>query len=268
MSILNLHKFNNIGKYLTEIKKMRIFIIIVVLLMQFAVFSQSEKFYAISGKIIEKKTQLIVPNCNIFLTTKTGFVFQTMTDINGVYKIDSIPIENDFILIRVYETMLYPEISKVQFSSIPSDTTVDFEMDVMSISIDYFPEIYFQENRIKSDSNFIFVIKWIIELLEENKDLNCIVIRGYKDSSEIIDYRCERAFLVYNEIVKQGGDPNRLEVEVSNEPNILKDDMVEYDYAKKKYPVNKLTEEYILNSPIEKQDSLRQLNKIVSFYLK
>ncbi|MDD3281151.1 MAG: hypothetical protein PHC83_06230 [Bacteroidales bacterium] len=246
---------------------MRIFIIIVVLLTQFKIFSQSEKFYKISGKIVEKKSKLIVPNCNILLTTNTGFVFSTMTDKYGIYNIDSIPIENYSISIRVHETMFYPEVIKFQFSSIPTDTTMNFEIDVISMCADYFPEIYFHENKIKSDSNFLFVIKWITDFLLENKDLNIVII-GFKDSSEIKDYRYERAFLVYNEIVKQGGDSNRLKIEVSNKPSKLKPDIIEYDYAKKKYNVDELTEEYILNSPIEKQESLRQLNKIVTFYIK
>lgn len=246
---------------------MRILILIVILLTQFKIFSQTEKYYQISGKIVEKKSKLIVPDCNIILTTKTGIVFKTKTDKYGIYNIDSIPNENNSISLRIIETMFYTKVINFQFSHIPVDTTVNFEIDVVPINVDYFPEIYFHENKTKSDSNFLFIIKWITDFLEENKDLNVVII-GYKDSSETKDYRYERAFLVYSEIVKQGGDSNRLKIEVSNEPSNLKPNIVEYDYAKKKYIIDKLSEEYILNSPIEKQESLRQLNKIVTFYIK
>ena len=92
-----------------------------------------------------------------------------------------------------------------------------------------------------------------------------LVIIGYKDSSETIDKRKERAVFVYNYLIKKGIDSNKLTITPSAKPNFGKYIKPYIDLETGEAIYYDITESYILKAPIDKQESLRKLNRCVSF---
>jgi hypothetical protein len=161
-------------------------------------------------------------------------------------------------------TQVYSLNKKLEFASNPHDTLFDFELNRILYSIKWLPEVYFKDESFKPDSNFQEAIPQITNSLKSDTTLLLSII-GYKDSSETKDLRLERALFVFNMLIKNGIDKSRLKTEISDLPNFLKPQEMYKKENSNKFEYTFLTEEFIIKSPIHKRNSLRKLNRCVSF---
>jgi hypothetical protein len=178
--------------------------------------------------VYDKETKLFLEDCKIKVFATTNFTMEMLSDSMGRFHVEDIPIQASTLLFEVERSGFYEEKFKMKWESIPHDTVIDIQLSPIPVSIHWLPEIYFEVNSLKPDSEFqkkISQVADIIQHFSSDPDFSLSII-GYKDSLETKDLRLERANLVYNALVEKGIDKTRLKVEISNEPNAIKPDEV------------------------------------------
>jgi outer membrane protein OmpA-like peptidoglycan-associated protein len=244
-----------------------IFLLFLVVLFSYFGMCQNKDIYKISGLVYDKATKVCLDACKIKIFATTKFQLETTTDSLGHFCAANIPVEASKLVLKVERRGFYEEQFKIELGSIPHDTIIDIELSQIPSAIDWLPEVYFDFNGLKPDSNFQNTISQVADMiLRLSSDPNfSLSIIGYKDSLETKDLRLERAKLVYDALLEKGVDKTRLKIESSNESNILKPNEAYREVRTNKFRSNAITEEFITNSPIAKRDSLRRLNRCVTF---
>lgn len=240
-----------------------ILIICYIFISNSGLFSQNNGFYKIYGHVIDRTTKKGLTNVFVKLSALKN-EYKTTTDSLGFFFIDSIPNEVLKLYFQIERNDYYSLNKKLEYASNPHDTLFDFELNRILYSIKWLPEIYFKDESFKPDSNFKEAILQITNFLKSDTSLSLSII-GFKDSSETKDLRLERALFVFNMLIKNGIDKSRLKTEISELPNFLKPQEMYKKENSNKFEYTFLTEEYILKSPIHKRNSLRKLNRCVSF---
>ena len=245
----------------------KIILSLVFIIITFISEGQTKTYYKISGQVRDFNTLQFLDGCNVKLVSTTGLFLEVKTNKKGLYSFDSLSLDNYKLNIEVVrKSYLNNDKSRISihFEKTPFDTIINFKLIQIPISIMWFPEVYFKKNSSKPIGNFqdsLYDMEKVTQELYHQK----LVIIGYKDSLETIDKRKERAELIYNYFIKKGVNKNKLTIEISNKPNFGKHIEPFYDLETGKANYYDITESYILNAPIEKQESLRQLNRCVSF---
>ena len=242
---------------------MKYFLIIVLFLSQFDLFSQDNGIYQITGHVIEKESKSSIEKCGITLISETGLILTSTTDSSGYYQLDSIPLDNKKIHLECDVNYFFRDKRNLNFFKSPHDTIVNFELSLIPTLVDWLMEIHFDYNSLTPNTNFNVFVTWAVDFLSSNPNLAFTII-GHKDSLETIDLRYDRAVFIYNALIKNGADKNRLTIETSDKHNILKPNAVYPDLKTKEKQITEITEDYIMNSPVEQRDSLRQLNRSVT----
>jgi len=237
------------------------------LLIQLNLFGQTRHYIKLSGHvyghILDSTSKRSLDYSDITLFSSTGSMRETITNKFGFYSLDSINSDNESYEIKIENKHYFGEKSKLK-KGILHDTTIDFLLTQIPILIDWFPELYFKYNSsILQDSSKV-ALSIMLNYLIDNPELKVIII-GHKDSLETNDMRYTRTEFVYDSLIKLGIDKNRLRIEISDKPNILKFRRYYVDASSGNHKFIELNEKYITNSPIERQSYLRQLNQCVDF---
>jgi hypothetical protein len=236
-----------------------------LLFLQISLFAQNNDRFRISGSVTEEESQTGVSACNISVLSPSGFIYETISDTGGHYIIDNVNKKDSVFEIHVNKARFYGTRSKLIFHERPHDTILDIKIIYIPFSGDWFPDIHFKYNSSTPEQGFLDTLAVTVTYLKDNPRWKINVI-GYKDSAETLDRRKERAELICKELIKQGINNNRLKIELSDKPNVLKPGRVQVDYKTGNLILTKLTEEYILSIPsVNDRESLRQLNRCVTF---
>lgn len=242
------------------------FLLIGITLQPIEIISQNLEEIKISGYVVEKKSKLAVENCKIALLFSNGINIETQTDSLGFFCFD-ISKDKDMQLIIVCEkNMFYTEKLRVDLRNVSSDTLINIDMTLVKLLTSWLPDFYFEYNSLNSESDFDTTLSFYLNFLQQNDNISFDII-GFKDSSETIDLRYERAALIYNMFIELGANRNRFTIKISESPNILKPEYEELDFATGEPVKIFLTEQFISNQASEKIDSLRRLNRSVTLVI-
>ena len=244
---------------------MRISLFIGLLLLQISLFSQTVDRFKISGYVKESESKIGVTGCRISVLSPSGLIYKTNSDTTGHYRIDNVNKIDSVFEIQVNKDKFFGTHSKLIFHERPHDTLLNLEIIYIPISGNWFPDIHFDYHSATPEKGFLDTLAHTVTYLLENPRWKIKVI-GYKDAAETVDLRKERANFILNELVKQGINKNRLKIEISQDPNVLKPSTVKVDYSTGNLILTKLTENYILSIPSgQDRERIRQLNRCVTF---
>lgn len=229
-------------------------------------FSQTGDYYKITGHLFDKRTKTTLDNCTIKLYASNKTELGATSDSLGFFQIENIPVQAPKLVLMVERSNFYPTHQEVAFISTPHDTMIDIELSQIPVSPRWIPEVYFEDNTSIPDTSLQDFIDWIVGFLKSDTTSSLTII-GYKDLLEPRDLRVERAQFVYESLIEKGADKSRLKMETCDEPNSLKPSLVYPDIKTNRYDPPLISEEYIMNSPIDRRDSLRRLNRCVSLII-
>ena len=230
------------------------------------VTSQTINSFSVSGYVTDKISNKPLDRCQLKLHYVNNTELSTKTDSLGYYVFKNIPTDNRNLILIIERAGFYSSTQKISFDKTSRDTSVNILLSQIPISVDWMPEVYFDNNSIVPDSNFRFFISWIVGFMA-NDTTSILTIVGHKDSLETIDLRSERVKLVYDSLIKRGVNEKRLKIQESNEPNVVKPEIVYPNIKTRKMEFDKISEAYILKFPLEKQVSLRRLNRCVEIII-
>lgn len=230
-------------------------------------FGQTKQYYKIIGNVRDTNTLQRLEGCYVKLVSSTGIAIEVKTNKKGDFSFDSLSLGNKAVNLEVTKKG-YLTNSKnkksIIFNSTPHDTIINFKITPVPGCSMFTPEIYFKYNSVKPTNKNMDGFIDMLMTMQANEHL-VIEIIGFKDSIETVDMRYLRAEFVCNELVKKGINKGRLKIKISDKPNFGKYIEPSLNLETGENTYHDITESFILNAPIEKQESLRQLNRCVSF---
>jgi len=131
-----------------------ILLLFLVVLFSYFGMCQNKDFYKISGHVYDKATKVCLDDCKIKIFATTNFQSETTTDSLGAFCAANIPVEASKLVLIIERRGFYEEHFKIEMGPIPHDTIIDFELSQLLSGIDWLPEVYFENNGLKPDSNF------------------------------------------------------------------------------------------------------------------
>jgi len=119
-------------------------IILSSLFFQIALFAQNKPFIKISGHVINPMKTTGVSNCKVFMTSTSGDLRRTITDINGFYSFDSLEAMDVIHWVTIEHDSFATESRSTKLNTF-RDTIFNFELSSIAL-ID-------KSSEINSDSN-------------------------------------------------------------------------------------------------------------------
>lgn len=241
---------------------MKYLLFILTVLFSFQGYSQNN--ISLFGMVLDADIDHPIENSNISLLGSNGTIWNTKSNMLGVFSFDSIPPGFDYILVAERKSYLN---GKVRFSTIDisKDTSISILIELhRAHAADPFPIIYFEMNDYSLDSVSFENLIFIKNMMLDNPYIN-LEIGAHRSYNEEKSISIKRGANINDTLVSLGISSKRLSVKDYGAEKPLK---VSW-YLKNEYPDLDIdscfSQSYIQTLPSELQKLANKMNRIVEF---